>query len=264
MQTGTLGTGGRTSPEFTTPLSRRMRRSAKLAARGAAVARSASSIQTIAAPQPSTGGRTASARSWLGQTLLFVGLMAACGAWIAVSAWHRSAGNIRTQWLAVEATLITLCVVAGLATNGRADGIFIDEENRISLSRVQWAAWFVVLFGGFFVESIWNIAVGWSDPIKGSFPEMQADLYALLGIVSGSAVVGSAIIDDNIASLSQGRCAYVWGVVYYHDGFGNRRFTRFCHRYAAIGHDPYWRTSPTRTVIPESFARYHTHGNEAD
>src|SRR3546814_2864423 len=24
---------------------------------------------------------------------------------------------------------------------------------------------------------------------------------------------------------------FVWGIVYYDDGFGGRRFTRFCHRY---------------------------------
>jgi hypothetical protein len=49
---------------------------------------------------------------------------------------------------------------------------------------------------------------------------------------------------------------YVWGIVRYDDGFGKRRYTRFCHRYncraQAVG------------AIAASGARYHAHGNYAD
>jgi len=74
-------------------------------------------------------------------------------------------------------------------------------------------------------------------------------------------------IAGNIAKLDPNRCVYVWGVVYYYDGFSKRRrFTRFCHRYAAIAHDQRWERSDSADifVIDKNIARYHTRGNEAD
>jgi hypothetical protein len=49
---------------------------------------------------------------------------------------------------------------------------------------------------------------------------------------------------------------YVWGIVRYDNGFKRRCFTKFCHRYNC-------RSQPIGP-IPESGARYHTHGNDAD
>jgi Neprosin/Neprosin activation peptide len=127
---------------------------------------------------------------WACLTILFIGLLAACGAWITTGAWSHSVSSVPAQWLAVEATLLGLCVLSGYAVNKRPDGILIDEENRISLGRIQWVAWFVILMGGFFTESIWNISLGQS------FPTIQKELLELLGIVTGSAVTGSLIVDS--------------------------------------------------------------------
>ncbi len=49
---------------------------------------------------------------------------------------------------------------------------------------------------------------------------------------------------------------YVWGAVFYDDGFGETRTTRFCHRYNTIG----WNGEE----LPSTFARYHQSGNHAD
>jgi len=52
---------------------------------------------------------------------------------------------------------------------------------------------------------------------------------------------------------------YVWGMVTYRDGFGARRFTRFCHRYdskASLDGGVF-------TIRPEN-ARYHEYGNDAN
>jgi hypothetical protein len=61
---------------------------------------------------------------------------------------------------------------------------------------------------------------------------------------------------------------FVWGIAHYDDGFGERRFTRFCHRYnvASRNRGVRWETKPSRTrlVFDRDKARYHTHGNDAD
>jgi hypothetical protein len=151
---------------------------------------------TIRPPSPRTHQHTQ--RNWALLTLLFIAALVGSGQWIIYDAHAKNLGNLRNQWLLIEATLLGLCVFAGYIVNRRADGLLIDEQNRISLARIQWAAWLVVLLGGFFIESIWNVAVGFADPDKGPFPFMQSQLYALLGIVSGSAVVSSVIANGKM------------------------------------------------------------------
>lgn len=60
---------------------------------------------------------------------------------------------------------------------------------------------------------------------------------------------------------------FVFGVIYYDDGFGKTKFTKFCHRYGARTFDRSvdWQKVPTesRPFIKTENARYHTHGNDA-
>jgi hypothetical protein len=49
---------------------------------------------------------------------------------------------------------------------------------------------------------------------------------------------------------------YVWGRVSYHDGFNERRFTDFCHRYNLRGASGF--------IITDDKARYHEYGNGTD
>nr|WP_295470281.1 hypothetical protein [Mesorhizobium sp.] len=61
---------------------------------------------------------------------------------------------------------------------------------------------------------------------------------------------------------------YVWGVAYYEDGFGEPRFTKFCHRYSTAAYmrarDTTSLRAQARPVIASDEARYHNYGNEAD
>lgn len=52
---------------------------------------------------------------------------------------------------------------------------------------------------------------------------------------------------------------FVWGVAEYDDGYGGRRFTKFCHRYNCKT-DSFTRDR----VVSEADARQHEFGNEAD
>ena len=65
-----------------------------------------------------------------------------------------------------------------------------------------------------------------------------------------------------------GKYVFVWGIAHYDDGYGCRRFTRFCHRYAAASHNReviHRRLVPkTVTIIDADKARYHTEGNDAN
>jgi hypothetical protein len=136
------------------------------------------------------GQASAASDWWGGLLLLFVILLGLCAIWI----WAYQQ-YLQLQWVAVSAIIIGMCMFAGWMVNGRVDGILIDDRNRVSLSRLQWVAWFIVLLGGYYVGAVWN--VGYLDwKAQGHFPTMQPDLWALLGIVSASAVASSLIVGN--------------------------------------------------------------------
>jgi hypothetical protein len=58
---------------------------------------------------------------------------------------------------------------------------------------------------------------------------------------------------------------YVWGIVRYLDGFGQERFTRFCHRYTGTGYFHFREGihAGKEALLAES-GRYHEYGNDAD
>ncbi|MER9301795.1 hypothetical protein [Mesorhizobium sp. M0496] len=76
----------------------------------------------------------------------------------------------------------------------------------------------------------------------------------------------------NFISPDEWEFVYVWGVVYYFDGFDERRFTRFCHRYAIdsrnreFDEEPASAPAPTETrqILFAEKARYHQIGNDAN
>lgn len=71
-------------------------------------------------------------------------------------------------------------------------------------------------------------------------------------------------------TVMPGKYFYVWGVVYYDDGYGCTRFTSFCHRYDAASRNdstPELSMHGTRyrgSLIDADKARYHEKGNDAD
>jgi hypothetical protein len=125
-------------------------------------------------------------KAWGSLTLLLLILLAACAVWIGKSTDH---SQLRWQYIAVTAILVALCIVAGVLVNGRLEGVLISDRNRMSLARVQWVAWMIVLLGAYFVEAVWNVAHSFS------FPEMQTESFGLFGIISGSSIVSSLIVD---------------------------------------------------------------------
>jgi hypothetical protein len=59
---------------------------------------------------------------------------------------------------------------------------------------------------------------------------------------------------------------FVWGLVTYYDGFGNKRLTRFCHRYNAEAYRRYKEEGffQGKSGLSPEGAKYHQWGNEAN
>jgi len=104
---------------------------------------------------------------------------------------HTGADSPQWYWVLTVGLVIALCALAGYLVNQRIDGILINDRNRISLGRLQWVAWLIVLMSGLFVEALWNAGIGADH--GAAIPTMPDQLLALLGIVSGTTVVGGVI-----------------------------------------------------------------------
>jgi hypothetical protein len=90
----------------------------------------------------------------------------------------------------------------------------------------------------------------------------QADDFPIKELFPGKIILApGAVSMRRVATIFDrqvGNSTYVWGIVTYDDGFGNSRFTRFCHRY------------PTKASIQQAVellgeaAQVHEYGNDAD
>jgi hypothetical protein len=107
-----------------------------------------------------------------------------------LSLFHNLAG--------IALAIVLLVVGAGFVAFGRWDGVFIDERNRLSLSRIQISLWTIVLLSGLITLGLWNgflsasvtettvisDAGAWFN--TGPFPAMQVELWATLALALGT------------------------------------------------------------------------------
>lgn len=104
--------------------------------------------------------------------------------------------NAGLSWLAMLVMLGLSGVALGSTVNKRWDGIMIDSDNRISLSRFQLICWTILLLGSLAAMGIYNLL---SKTGAGTALNIQIDpqIWALLGLPAFTAITASAIKDSN-------------------------------------------------------------------
>ena len=141
--------------------------------------------------------------------------------------------SLRMPMIAMMASLVLLTIAAGLGVLGRPLGLFIDNRNRISLTRIQFAIWLVILVGGLATYALFNVGywaedlnrireglgyltnvgktdqtlVGWSDKLSSLLeflPKMDPALWALIGITGGTTVVSSLLMQTGAIAGQSG------------------------------------------------------------
>jgi hypothetical protein len=93
-------------------------------------------------------------------------------------------------WLAIMALLAAFTILLGHHIVGLWRGAFIDDRNKISLSRLQTILWTVLIVAGFLAAALYNVRTRQPEPLGIALPPQ---LWALLGI-SVTALVGSNLI----------------------------------------------------------------------
>jgi hypothetical protein len=131
--------------------------------------------------------------------------------------------SLRMPILLTMLAFVVLLVAAGLGVLGRPLGLFIDQRNRMSLTRIQSGLWLVILFSGLGSYALYNVGfwaedlnrvrgglafveanakndtklADWSDKLSklvDYIPKMDTALWALIGISGGTAIASSLIV----------------------------------------------------------------------
>ena len=96
-------------------------------------------------------------------------------------------------WLPSLVLLALFISVAGHGITGYWRGALIDEQNKISLSRLQLAVWTTVVLSAYVTAALGNIAHGAGDPLA---IRIDSQVWILLGI-STTSLVGSHLLKSN-------------------------------------------------------------------
>lgn len=124
--------------------------------------------------------------NWSWWQTLWVILVAPIG--IFIVAWNT---DPVPGWLVSMLVLLVTVALIGWAVRGVGRGVFVDERNKVSLSRFQTVLWTVLVLGGYLVMVVQNVRDGKSlDAALVTFPP---EVLWVLGI-SGTSLVGSPLI----------------------------------------------------------------------
>ena len=100
--------------------------------------------------------------------------------------------DIRTAGAIALAAVLMLLIGTGIGLRRNPVGALIDDRGRLSLSRLQLAGWTIIILGGYWTLSFWNIGVGATGAIR--LPAMEPDLWMLLGVVTVSPLASALVL----------------------------------------------------------------------
>ena len=111
---------------------------------------------------------------------------------------HADSPTITHSWWLATAMILALFLFIGYGLKNRWWAMLIDDRNRMSLSRVQFVAWNLLILGGYWAAAFWNVGAveGGTGNIM---PAMQEDLWMLLGIATASPLLSTLILGSKDA-----------------------------------------------------------------
>jgi hypothetical protein len=129
---------------------------------------------------------TASFQPWAGGIAAFLAL---AGAFIVPALPDGPA--LPVAWAISAILLVVFCALIGIAISGRPAGLIIDNRNRVSLSKLQAAAWSIVVLSAFVAAVFFRLR---QLPSGAADIDIPQELLAVMGISATSLVAAPVIL----------------------------------------------------------------------
>jgi len=140
------------------------------------------------AAEPAPSGPFARRAGFFG--FLLVLLLVAVNTWVARNGVYDGAAVARA-WGLAAALIVLFMIIVGVAINNRPAGLIIDNRNRVSLSKLQAAAWTVLVVSAVATVAAARIAAGVPNPLEIVIP---GELLAALGLSAASLAATPALL----------------------------------------------------------------------
>lgn len=107
--------------------------------------------------------------------------------------------NLVGPWAMACVAVFGLFALVSYGLRGQILGFLIDERGRLSLARLQLVVWNILILSTYWIYAAWNLSVqhaGLMLAAEQVLPQLQLDLWLLLGIVFTSPLASSLILDS--------------------------------------------------------------------
>ena len=94
-------------------------------------------------------------------------------------------------WLATLGLFTGFALVLGHGLTGLARGVFVDERNKLSVSRLQMFLWTVLVLSSYLSAALANVGLGAGEPLAVHIPE---PLWLAMGVSTGSLVASPLVL----------------------------------------------------------------------
>ena len=143
------------------------------------------------APTPAPPGPFARRAGFYGFVLVL--LLVAVNTWVARNGVY-DGSVVARAWAGAAALIVLFMIMVGVAINNRPAGLIIDNRNRVSLSKLQAAAWTVLVVSAVATVAAARIAAGVPNPLEIVIP---GELLAALGLSAASLAATPALLTLN-------------------------------------------------------------------
>jgi hypothetical protein len=149
-------------------------------------------VASVAAPTYEERGSSWTPR----HTIALVALLAAIAVVGVALPWAADAsGGYKharlLAWLTTLGLFTGFALVVGHGLTGLARGIFVDERNKLSVSRLQMFLWTVLVLSAYLSAALANVGLGATEPLAVTVPQ---PLWLAMGVSTGSLVASPLVL----------------------------------------------------------------------
>ena len=118
----------------------------------------------------------------------------------------QKAGFALLLWFCIAGILIFILMILSWSGTRAYFGFLIDERNKVSLSRLQFIIWILLILSGYLTGALWNLLKGQPDPL---LIAIQPEIWIILGMAAISLIASPLIKSAKEGSRRNGTIQFL-------------------------------------------------------